>query len=154
MSHNDCLTLFDERQASDNNVSSGGHQPRAPVSPPTGPPVHAPFWNEPVIRDYIKQASQHGLTRQAPTPGTAAAHGEPASPATAMVAQSGHAPANGDKGQQRREYGRVLSAPAAAGEPAAQQPAGGYDPDAAPRIRTVKMRGVQLRTLQDGPLRR
>jgi len=139
-----------QQQVSDHNIG-GSNQHGA--SPPTGPPVHAPFWNEPVVRDYIKQASQHGLTRQTP-PGPAAARGEQLAP---QPVQTPTAATNGDKGQQRREYGRVLSAPAAPGEPAGQQPAGcggGYDPDAAPRIRTVKMRGVQQRAPQDGPLRR
>ncbi len=114
--------------------------------------MHAPFWNEPVVRDYIRQASQRGLTRQTP-PGPAAARAGQVAP---QLGQTLATPANGDKSQQRREYGRVLSAPAAPGEPAGQQPAGGggYDPDAAPRIRTVKMRGVQPRTPQDRPLRR
>ena len=153
------LTLSVMRQASETGSSGrGGNQRGAPPSPPTGPPVHAPFWNEPVIRDYIKQASQHGLTRQTPPGAPAAAErGEQVSTAANGAAQSGQikAAANGDVGQ-RREYGRVLSAPATAGEPAGQQPAGGggYDPDAAPRIRTVKMRGVQPRTPQDGTLRR
>lgn len=31
----------------------------SPVSD-MGPPVDAPFWNQPVIQDYIKQHSQHG----------------------------------------------------------------------------------------------
>ena len=121
--------------------------------------MHAPFWNEPVVRDYIKQASQHGLTRtQHPLPG-APAQAPAAGPSSAVAAGTQQldqvsGQANAAAGQ-RREYSRVLSAPAKAGEPAAQQqPAGGYDPDAAPRIRTVKMRGVQPRTSQDGPLRR
>ena len=141
-------------QATDNGSSGGHNQRGAPTSPPTGPPVHAPFWNEPVIRDYIKQASQHGLTRQTP-PGGAAAQATVATAAGPSSAAAAGTQQTDQVGGQRREYGRVLSAPAKAGEPAGQQqPAGGYDPDAAPRIRTVKMRGVQPRTSPDGPLRR
>jgi hypothetical protein len=146
------------QQASDSGGCNGGyHAHGTPLSPPTGPPVHAPFWNEPMVRDYIKHASQHGMKRRDPPSagGSNTAVGEHGCTAGGSKAQS-----EGDG--QRRAYARVMSAPAGAAAPtdraadgaAAPRAAAAYDPDVAPRIRTVKMLGPQHRTSQDGPLRR
>ena len=147
------------QQASDSGSGHGGHQARGtPPSPPTGPPVHAPFWNEPMVRDYIKQASQHGQKRRDPPNGSG--HGgklpEIAPPSNGQPARG---VGNNNADGHRREYVRVMSdtaqtAGCSAGGAAAPHAAAAYDPDAAPRIRTVKMRGPQARTSLDGPLRR
>ena len=115
-----------------------------------------------MIRDYIKQASQHGLTRQENPPAPAAGRREQPLPASAGGSQPSPAAGEGDNiSGQRREYGRVMSAPAKAADPGYQSagpiaaPRGGaYDPDVAPRIRTVKMRGLQPRVSQEGLLHR